>query len=121
MGQGRGCQQETDWSVKQRADAKDYSMERDPIVGLLSEHREALGRFDVESLAVFGSVARGEGEPGSDVDVLVEFEGRATFDLFMDLKFFLEELLGCHVDLVTRKALKPCMRPYVEKDAVYVA
>ena len=96
-------------------------MKRDDIIRLLNEHREALSRFDVESLAIFGSVARGESEPGSDLDVLVEFEGRATFDRYMDLKFFLEELLGCQIDLVTRKALKPRMRPYVERDAVYVA
>jgi predicted nucleotidyltransferase len=96
-------------------------MKRDDIVRLLNEHQEELAGFDVESLAVFGSVARGEGEPASDVDLLVEFVGRATFDRYMDLKFFLEDLLGCQVDLVTRNALKPRMRPYVEKDAVYVA
>ncbi len=96
-------------------------MKRDDIIELLSEHRESLERFEVESLAIFGSVARGESEEGSDLDVLVEFKGKATFDSYMDLKLFLEELLGCEVDLVTRKALRPRMRPYVERDAVYVA
>jgi hypothetical protein len=96
-------------------------MRRDDIIRLLKEHREELGRFDVESLAVFGSVARGESEAWSDVDILVEFEGRATFDRYMDLKFFLEDLLECRVDLVTGKALRPRMRPNVEKEAVYVA
>ena len=74
----------------------------------------------MKSLAVFGSVARGEAGPDSDVDILVEFEGRATFDRYMGLKFFLEDLLGRRVDLVTRKALKPRMRPYVEREAIYV-
>jgi hypothetical protein len=95
-------------------------MRRDSIIRLLKEHQEELGRFDVEALAVFGSVARGESESWSDVDILVEFEGRATFNRYMDLKFFLEDLLGCQVDLVTRKALRPRMRPSVEKEAVYV-
>jgi hypothetical protein len=96
-------------------------MERDEVIRLLGERRQELGRFGVRSLALFGSVARGESRPGSDVDVLVEFEGRATFDGYMELKFFLENLLGCRVDLVTSKALKPRLRPYVEREAVYVA
>jgi len=75
----------------------------------------------VESLANFGSVARGESEVRSDLDVLVEFKAKPTFDSYMDLKLFMEELLGCEVDLVTRKALRPRIRPYVERDAVYVA
>lgn len=65
-------------------------------------------------------MALGESEAESDVNVLVEFEGRATFDQYMELKFYLEDLLGCPVDLVTRKALKPRLRPYLEKEAVYV-
>jgi predicted nucleotidyltransferase len=96
-------------------------MKRDEVLKLLIEHRKDLTRLGVKSLALFGSVARDESKPTSDVDLLVEFEGKATFDGYMGLKFFLEELLGCRVDLVTRKALKPRVRPYVEKEAVYVA
>ena len=96
-------------------------MKRDEILKTLRAHRDELRkRFGVKSLAVFGSVARGEARPDSDVDILVEFEGRATFDRYMGLKFFLEDLLGRRVDLVTRKALKPRMRPYVEQEAIYV-
>ena len=95
-------------------------MKRDDVVRLLAGRWHEFARFGVESLALFGSVAREENQPGSDVDILVEFEGRATFDRYMGLKFFLEDLLGCRVDLVTNKALKPRMRPYVEKEAVYV-
>lgn len=95
-------------------------MDRDDTINLLTRHRRELDRFGVRSLALFGSVARGEGHEGSDVDVLVEFEGRATFDRYMDCKFFLEDLLGRPVDLVTTKALKPRLRPHVEKEAVYV-
>jgi predicted nucleotidyltransferase len=72
-------------------------------------------------LALFGSVVRDEGRPDSDVDILVEFEGAATFDCYMGLRFFLQDLLASPVDLVTRKALKPRLRPYVEQEAHYVA
>ena len=96
-------------------------MKRDEILKILRAHRDELRKqFGVKSLAVFGSVARGEAGPDSDVDILVEFEGRATFDRYMGLKFFLEDLLGRRVDLVTRKALKPRLRPYVEQEAIYV-
>jgi len=96
-------------------------MKNTEIIQLLRQHRDELRkRFGVKSLAVFGSVARGEAGPKSDVDILVEFEGRATFDRYMGLKFFLEDLLGRRVDLVTRKALKPRMRPFVEREAIYV-
>jgi len=90
------------------------------ILQRLSAHRKELAGFGVKSLALFGSVVRGEARPDSDLDVLVEFEGPATFDQYMGLKFFLEELLACRIDLVTRKALKPRLRPYVEKEAIHV-
>lgn len=95
-------------------------MKQEEIQRRLEEHREDLTVFGVKSLALFGSVAQGEARPESDLDVLVEFKGPATFDWYMGLKFFLEELFGCRVDLVTRKALKPRLRPYVEKEAIRV-
>ena len=55
------------------------------------------------------------------MDILVEFEGRATFDRFMDTKYYLEELLSRKVDLVTPQAIKPRMKPYVMQDLVHVA
>jgi predicted nucleotidyltransferase len=100
--------------------AMDTKMRRQDVIQRLADRREELARFGVRSLALFGSVVRDQAQPTSDVDILVEFEGRATFDRYMDLKFYLEQLLGCQVDLVTRKALKPCLRPYVEAEALYV-
>jgi predicted nucleotidyltransferase len=79
-----------------------------------------ISSFGVRSLALFGSLARDEAGSDSDADILVDFRGSATFDSYMDLKVFLEELLGCPVDLVTRKAIKPRMRTYVEEEAIYV-
>jgi predicted nucleotidyltransferase len=78
-------------------------------------------RFGVRDLAVFGSVARGEATATSDLDVLVDFDGPATFDGFMGLKFFLEDTLGVKVDLVTRAALKARLRERVESEARRVA
>jgi len=95
-------------------------MRREDAIKLLTGHRQKIAQCGARSLSIFGSVARDESQPGSDVDILVEFEGRATFDRYMELKFFLEDLLGCKVDLVTNRAIKPRMRPHVEKEAIYV-
>lgn len=73
--------------------------------------------FDVAALYVFGSVGRGDAHGNSDVDLLVDFNGQATFAGFMDLKALLEDTLGARVDLVTRAALRPRLRPLVEAEA----
>lgn len=97
-------------------------MDRSTVLRLLSEHREQVReRFGARHLALFGSAARDELRENSDVDVLVEFEGPATFDRYMDLKFFLQTILGRPVDLVTRNAVKPRMLPMIEKDLIDVA
>ncbi len=93
---------------------------QDALSGLRAHADEIRERFGVKDLAVFGSVARDEARPDSDVDVLVTFEGPATFDGYMDLKFFLEDLLGCPVDLVTDKAVRPQLRPRIEREAIHV-
>lgn len=97
-------------------------MNRDETIKLLHKHRpEIRERFGVKRLAVFGSVARDEARDESDVDVLVEFQGRATFDGYWDVKLYLEELLQRKVDLVTDDAVRPQLRPYIEQDLVDVA
>jgi len=78
-------------------------------------------RFSVKTLSIFGSAARGEMAHDSDVDILVAFDQKASFDLFMDLKFYLEELLGTSVDLVTDKALRPQLRQAIEGELINVA
>lgn len=78
-------------------------------------------RFGVRDLAVFGSVARGDASDGSDLDVLVDFVGSATFDGYMGLKLFLEDSLGVKVDLVTRTSLKPRLRARIEAEARRIA
>ena len=87
--------------------------------------REALPdlcrRFAVARLGVFGSVARGTAGPGSDVDILVEFDGPATLDGFMGVKAELENLLGVQVDLATPRTLRPSLLSLVMKDLLDVA
>lgn len=78
-------------------------------------------KYGVKDLALFGSVARDEATSQSDVDILVTFNGPATFDGFLGLEETLESLLGGKVDLVTDKALKPLIRPSVERDLIHVA
>ena len=95
-------------------------MKRSQVLEIISSHKKELDSFGVKSLAIFGSVARDEALWESDIDVLVEFHGKPTFRQYMRLKFFLQDLLGCPVDLTTAKALKPRLRPQVEKEAVYV-
>ena len=97
-------------------------MKNTEIIQLLCEHRDKLRqRFGVKSLAVFGSMARGEMGPDSDVDLLVEFESSPGFNGYMALKFYLEDLLGRKVDLVMRNALKPWARDIVLKEKIDVA
>jgi predicted nucleotidyltransferase len=88
---------------------------------LLGTHRHELAAYGVKSLRVFGSVARGEATEASDVDVLVEFDGPATFRAFMGLKLLLQDLLGGDVDLVTTRALRAEYRDEVLREAVAIA
>ncbi len=92
-------------------------MKRDEALTILAAHREELAAFGLRRLALFGSVARDEAGPDSDVDVLVEFEGEPTFKRYAGLYDHLEDLLRCPVDLVTASAVRPFMREGVEEDA----
>lgn len=96
-------------------------MDAADILTLLGRHKpEMQRRFGVRSLALFGSRARGEGRAGSDIDMLVEFDCLAMSQRYFGLQFFLEDLLGAPVDLITRRALRPQLRPFVERDAIHV-
>lgn len=76
--------------------------------------------FGVSRLALFGSTARDTATRSSDIDVLVTFEGPATSRRYFGVQFYLEDLLGCPVDLVTEKALRPELWPYVKQEQVCV-
>lgn len=91
-------------------------------LALLRQHESVLKKqFGVAKIGIFGSFACGEERPDSDIDVLVAFrKGEKTFDNFMGIKFYLEDLFGRKVDLVTEAALKPLIRDPILKDVVYV-
>lgn len=97
-------------------------MNRASILALLHERRDVIRtRFGARHLGLFGSAARDELHAESDVDVLVEFDGPATYDAYFSLKDYLEHLLDRPVDLVTNKGLKPRARKHVEQDLIRVA
>ena len=96
-------------------------MNRD-IQAILQEHKNYLAeKFGVIEIAIFGSYARGEQRKDSDVDLIVDFkEGWKTFDNYMNLKFYLEELFGKKVDLVIKSAINPRIKPFIIEEAIYV-
>jgi predicted nucleotidyltransferase len=97
-------------------------MTRAQVLHLLATSKaELASRFGVTALALFGSVVRDAARADiCDVDVLVSFDGPATSARYFGVQLFLEDLLGRPVDLVTDKALRPELRPYVEREAVHV-
>lgn len=96
-------------------------MDRDLALQKLTQSKPELHRrFGVVDLALFGSTLRGEARADSDVDVLVRFDGPATSARYFGVQFYLEDLLGAPVDLVTDKALREELRPIVEREAVHV-
>lgn len=96
-------------------------MTRAELLALLAQHKPVLAeRFGVTRLALFGSFARGAARADSDVDVLVDFDGPATARRYFGVQFYLEDLLGREIDLVTEDALRQRLRPYVERDVVNV-
>lgn len=96
-------------------------MKRAEVLKLLKAHKPELARkFGIRDLALFGSTSRDTAGPQSDVDILVAFEGAADSSRYFGLQFYLEDLLGVPVDLVTDKALRPELRPYVEQEAIHV-
>ena len=91
------------------------------VLELLREHKPVLAeRFGVVEIAVFGSTIRDEAGPGSDVDILVGFDRPTEPDCYFGAQFYIEDLLGRPVDLITEKALRPELRPYIEAEAIRV-
>ncbi len=96
-------------------------MNRDDILRCLRSAKAVLAqRFGVTDLALFGSTVRGNAGSDSDIDILVTFDGPATSKRYFGVQFYLEDLLGRPVDLVTDKALRSELRPYIEREAIHV-
>jgi hypothetical protein len=92
--------------------------DKEQILSTLSANEAKIRSFGVRSLSLFGSSARGEDTPGSDLDFVVEFE-KKTFDSYMDLKLFLEELFDRPVDLVLADSIKPRLRAAILREAIH--
>lgn len=96
-------------------------MHRSHAIELLTQSKPILtARYGVTDLALFGSTARDNARIDSDVDILVSFDGPASSERYFGVQFYLEDLFGCAIDLVTDKALRAELRPFVEKEAVQV-
>lgn len=90
------------------------------LTTLIKLKPELVKRFGVTRLALFGSTVRDEASPGSDIDIVVAFDGPATSAKYFGVQFYLEDELGAPVDLVTEKAIRPELRPFIEREAVNV-
>ncbi len=96
-------------------------MNRARALELLAQSKPILSeRYGVTDLALFGSTARDAAGSESDLDILVAFDGPATSARYFGVLFYLEDLFGAPIDLVTDKALRPELRPHIEKEAVHV-
>ena len=91
------------------------------VLSLLQDHHQQISALGVRRLGLFGSFARAQQGNESDVDLLVEFRpGHKTFDTFMQLAFFLEELFSRRVELVTTESLSPYIGPHILREIEYV-
>lgn len=98
---------------------KNKQKDKDNILQVIREiYSELAGRFTVRRIGVFGSFAKGDEGPESDVDIIVEL-AEPTFDNYMDLKFRLEDVLNRPVDLVMADTVKPRIKPIIEREVIY--
>ncbi len=94
----------------------------DEILKKIEENRDKIEKFGVKKIGIFGSYIREEQKEESDIDVIIEFEkGKKTFDNYIELKFFLEDLFRCKVDLVILESIKPDLKPYILRSVKYAA
>ena len=92
----------------------------DRIINLINKNHQEIKKFGVKRIGLFGSYVTNKQKPESDIDLLVEFKkGEKTFDNYMDLKFYLEDLFSCNVDLVVREALRIELKPNILKSVKY--
>ncbi len=91
------------------------------IFSSIINNKNQVKSFGVRNIGLFGSYVRGEQNDSSDIDILVEFEKeKKTFDNFMQLSYFLEDVLEHSVELVTSDSLSPYLRPHIDKEVEYV-
>ena len=94
---------------------------KEKALSLIEEHRDKIKALGVKKLGLFGSFVHEEQGAESDIDLLVEFEwGKKTFDNFIQLSFFLEDLFKRRVELVTPESLSPYIGPHIMNEVEYV-
>ena len=94
---------------------------KDEILQILNAERSYLNKaYGVKNIGLFGSYSRGEKGPDSDLDLLVEFDRSIGFFKFIELEDYLTEKLGIKVEIVTKDAIKPLLKPYIMKDIIHV-
>jgi uncharacterized protein len=94
---------------------------KEDIFKILEKHRDTIATYGVCQYGLFGSFIRNEQHNESDVDILVEFEpDKKTFDNFINLAFYLEDILGRKVDLITKESLSPYLGPHILQEVQYV-
>jgi len=95
---------------------------KEEVINIISDHQKEIRDLGVRRYGLFGSFVRGQTTDQSDIDILVEFDpGQKTFDNFMKLAFFLEDLLGREVDLVTAESLSPYIGLHILKEVEYAS
>ena len=98
-----------------------FVTQKNEILTRLQENAAQLETFGVSKMGLFGSFVREQQQANSDIDLFVEFQASLkTFDNFMGLSFFLEELLGHRVEIVTPESLSPYIGPHILKEIEYV-
>ena len=95
-------------------------LDLETVKKVLSQHQTSIKNLDVFSLSLFGSTIKKTATANSDLDFLVEFTGELTFDKYMNLKFFLEDLFSKPVDLVIKTTLKPEIKRAILEEAIDV-
>ncbi len=92
-------------------------LNKDSLLGIISSNKDAIRRYGVKTLGLFGSFSRNKQTDESDVDLLVDFEpGKETYKNFIGLAYFMEELLGRKVELITRNGMSPYIGPKILKE-----
>lgn len=96
-------------------------MRKQQVLHLLTISKPLLKeKYGVTKIALFGSTARDTANPNSDIDILIDFDSPATSKRYFGVLFYLEDLLQHPIDLITENALRPELRPYIEKETIYV-
>ena len=96
------------------------ALNKNVIFQMLADHEQQLTAFGVMQIGLFGSFVRNEGSPDSDIDLLVDIQqDKKTFQNFLSLNYYLEDLFGRKVELVTKQSLSPYIGPHILKTVEY--